>query len=77
VKHCSDTGHYCSALFRKGILFFFGAFAPPSVNVASPLAGAELEGVRMYATVALQYELLQFQWVWPQPQPATWLRPCY
>jgi hypothetical protein len=66
VKHCSDTGHYCSALFREGILFFLGAFAPPQRERGF---ATDRGGARRGADV--RYELLQFQWVWPQPQPAT------
>jgi hypothetical protein len=34
LKHYSDTVHYYSTLFHKGIHVFGGAFAHPTLNVA-------------------------------------------
>jgi hypothetical protein len=36
-KHCSNIVYYCFALYYREILIFEGAFAPPTVNLASPV----------------------------------------
>jgi hypothetical protein len=46
-KHCSSTVHYCFALCYREILVFEGAFAPPTVNLASPVLGSKLGRQRL------------------------------
>jgi hypothetical protein len=41
MKHCSSTIYYYFTLFQEEFLVSYDAFAPPNVNIASPVKGPE------------------------------------